>query len=508
MNLILILGNQLFPIQNFKANIKTSHIKPESVHFFMREDYELCTYYQFHKHKIIFFLASMRTYSHELKQSQFNVHYEELDLKNKIGSKKISYEESLLKYIKDHKIQKVYFYEIEDKFFEKRIIQALKTFNIDFEIWPSEMFLTKRQSFQDYLKKSKKPFMKSFYEQQRKTLKILIDKDQQPTGGKWSFDSENRLALPTKIQPPEIELIRPSEITQKVQSEVSTLFNDHPGESENFWLPTSRSEALKWLDQFLDERLQQFGPYEDAIPQHSDFVFHSVLSPFLNIGLLTPQDIVQQTLKVAQKKSLPIASVEGFIRQIIGWREFVRGIYQNFSDKQDTSNFFKHKKKLTSHWYTGNTGIAPLDHSIRKTIKYGYAHHIERLMVIGSLMLLLEIEPTEAHKWFMEMYIDSSDWVMGPNVYGMALFSDGGIFATKPYFCGSNYYRKMGGYKSTEAWCDAVDGLYWGFIEKHKEYFLKNPRLSMMVRTVEKMDAAKKKKIFLAAEKLRSKITK
>lgn len=265
--------------------------------------------------------------------------------------------------------------------------------------------------------------------------------------------------------------------------------------------------ALIWLQDFLNKRFENFGPYEDAIPKDSDFVFHSVLTPYLNCGLLTPQEVIQATLMHAQKKKVPLASTEGFIRQIIGWREFIRGIYQNFSEQQDTRNFFNHEKKLTPHWYKGDTGIAPLDQSIQKVLRLGYSHHIERLMVVGSLMLLLEIDPREAHRWFMEMYIDSSDWVMGPNVYGMALFSDGGIFATKPYFCGSNYYRKMGGYKPSESWCDAVDGLYWGFVEKHKVLFLKNPRLSMMVRTVEKMDPAKKKKIFKAADELRKKIT-
>jgi deoxyribodipyrimidine photolyase-related protein len=227
----------------------------------------------------------------------------------------------------------------------------------------------------------------------------------------------------------------------------------------------------------------------------------------LNSGLLTPEQVVRETLSFAKTHEVPLASLEGFLRQIIGWREFIRGIYQNFSDQQENSNFFQHKKKLSDDWYKGTTGIAPLDHAIKKVLKYGYNHHIERLMVIGSLMLLLEVDPKEAHRWFMEMYIDSSDWVMGPNVFGMALFSDGGIFATKPYFCGSNYYRKMGGYKANETWCDAVDGLYWGFIDKHQSFFRKNPRLSMMVRTLEKMDPAKRKRLSKSAEELKKRIT-
>ena len=210
---------------------------------------------------------------------------------------------------------------------------------------------------------------------------------------------------------------------------------------------------------------------------------------------------------MANKKKLSINSVEGFIRQIIGWREFVRGIYHNFSEKQEQTNFWNHKEKLSDLWWKGGTEIPPLDHTLEKVVKYGYAHHIERLMVVGSLMVLLEVDPKQAHLWFMEMFVDSSDWVMGPNVYGMGIFSDGGIFATKPYICGSNYYRKMGGFKKGE-WCDGVDGLYWGFIEKHKDFFSKNPRLSMMVRSAEKMEPARKKRLKKAADELRGRLLK
>jgi deoxyribodipyrimidine photolyase-related protein len=497
-NLTLILGNQLFHTDTLKANLKNTK---ETV-VFMREDVELCTYYKFHKHKIVFFLSAMRTYCKELEDKGFHVHYEEL------SPHPSTFESALLNYIRKNKITSVSFFEIEDKFFEKRIVAMLAEAKISTTVWPSPMFLTTRADFKSYVQKNKRPFMKVFYEAQRKRLEILIEKSKEPVGGRWSFDSENRLPLPSKIQPPDLPIIRPSKTTTEVQLLTESQFKDHPGTAETFWLPTTRKEALHWLDQFLDERLAQFGPYEDAIPQHSDFVFHSVLTPFLNTGLLTPKEVVGRTLAVAKKNKTSIASVEGFIRQVIGWREFIRGIYQNFSEKQEKTNFFNHKRKLSDHWYRGDTGVTPLDHAIRKVIKYGYAHHIERLMIIGSLMLLLEIHPHEAHRWFMEMFIDSSDWVMGPNVYGMALFSDGGIFATKPYFCGSNYYRKMGGYKANEPWCDAVDGLYWGFIEKNKTLFLKNPRLSMMVRTLEKMDINKKKKIFEAAENLKKKITK
>jgi deoxyribodipyrimidine photolyase-related protein len=490
MRALLILGNQLFAPKLLQKDVK----------LFMREDFELCTYYKFHKHKIIFFLASMRSYAEELRKAGFDVHYEELK------ESSLPYERHFLNFLKSQKIKEVLHYEIEDKFFESRIVKALQNEKIKVETLSSPMFLTSRSEFLEYLKTSKKPLMKNFYERQRKRLNILTDTKQNPIGGKWSFDEENRLKLPADVMPPALLIPKPSEITVKVAQLCDQTFSSHPGESKNFWLPVDRKGAQLWLHQFLTERLCFFGPYEDALPSHTEFVFHSVLTPFLNTGWLTPEEVVQKTLSFAKEKKISMASVEGFIRQVIGWREFVRGIYQNFSEKQDSANFWNHKGRLTQHWYDAQTLIPPLDASLKKVNRYGYAHHIERLMVIGSLMLLLEVDPKEAHRWFMEMFIDSSDWVMGPNVYGMALFSDGGIFATKPYICGSNYYRKMGPFKTGD-WCDGVDGLYWQFIEKHKSFFMKNPRLSMMARTVEKMDPVRKLKIYKEADRLKRTLT-
>jgi deoxyribodipyrimidine photolyase-related protein len=491
---LLLLGNQLFD-----PKILEKHNVEKDSLVFMREDPELCTYYKFHKHKIIFFLSAMREYSKELQEASYKVHYE------KLNENIVSFEMALEAFIIKNKIQELTLFEIEDKFFETRVYNLLTKLKIKVRLLPSPMFITSRQRFSDYLKKSKKPFMKTFYEQQRKDFNILVDEDKKPVGGKWSFDDENRLSLAKDINPPALPFVKPSKTITEVSDITNKYFSGHPGSSTTFALPTERAGARKWLDVFLKERLESFGPYEDAINPRSEFVFHSFLTPFLNCGLLTPREVVAATLSYAKSNDIPIASLEGFIRQIIGWREFVRGIYQNYSTTQDTANFWQHKGKLSDHWYKATTGIPPLDNAIQKTIAHSYCHHIERLMVIGNLMLLLEVEPREAHRWFMEMFIDSSDWVMGPNVYGMTLFSDGGIFATKPYICGSNYYRKMGGYKQEE-WCDAIDGLYWVFIEKHKAFFLKNPRLSMMARTVEKMDAEKKQRIYRAADELKKKL--
>lgn len=495
MKTLLILGNQLFCPKKYLKEFDTNTT------IFMREDNELCTHFKYHKHKIIFFLSAMRKFAEELRSMGYKVHYEELK-----ADDRATYEEALAHFLKKNKSKNIHFFEIEDKFFEKRIISLCQNLKLEMRVMPSPMFLTSRQQFKDYLKATKKPFMKTFYESQRKRLKIMVTPDEKPVGGQWSFDEDNRKPLPKSYEEKRPSPNKIDSIDKQVIATVDALFKDHPGKGQDFWLPTSRKESLNWLKQFLTERFADFGPFEDALSEKFDFVNHSVLTPFLNTGLLTPEEVIKEALKVGKTKNIPLNSLEGFIRQIIGWREFIRGVYQNFSEVQDEKNYWNHQKKLNASWYNGQTGIPPLDHVIQKANRLGYAHHIERLMVVGSLMLLLEVHPQEAHRWFMEMFIDSSDWVMGPNVYGMAIFSDGGLFATKPYFCGSNYYRKMGGYKAGH-WQDAVDGLYWGFIEKHKTFLSKNPRLSMMAKTVEKMDLEKKRRIYKAAEQLKKRIT-
>ena len=259
-----------------------------------------------------------------------------------------------------------------------------------------------------------------------------------------------------------------------------------------------------WLDDFVVNRLEKFGPYEDAITTGSSTLYHSLLSPCMNIGLITPDEIIAHTLKHADE--VPLQSLEGFVRQIIGWREFVRGVYREFGTHQESSNFWSHDRALTAAWYDGTTGIPPLDDAIHTAQRLGWTHHIPRLMVLGNLMTLCEVRPDSAHRWFMEMFVDSSEWVMGPNVYGMGLFSDGGVFATKPYICGSNYLRKMSDY-GKGAWCDVVDGLYWRFIDKHRAFFEASPRLALMPRALDRLDPGRRSEIFAAAEAFIERVT-
>lgn len=457
----------------------------------MAEDVGLCTYVKHHKQKIVLFLSAMRSYSDSLKEDGYKHIYKKLDTKNPgyFNSFKATFP----------KVSEIVCFEVEDKFFEKEIVGFCKANSIKLTWLKSPMFLSTRKNFSDYLSTRKKPFMKTFYEQQRKENNILLEADGSPIGGKWSYDVENRKKLPKNVEINKKLEFKKTQHTNDVCKLVEKVFKDHPGRAEDIYFPTERSDYLKALNHFLKNNLDSYGKYQDAITNRDPFLFHSLISPGLNLGLITPKEVIHKTLQHYDKNpETPLSAIEGFIRQIIGWREFLRGVYQNYSEEQDTTNFWNHKREMKASWYSGETGIPPVDDAIKKAIKYGYNHHIERLMVLSSIMLLSEINPRQVHDWFMEMYVDSSDWVMGPNVYGMGQFSDGGIFATKPYICGSNYLIKMSDYKKAE-WCDTVDGLYWRFIDKHQKFFSKNPRMKMMMSALDRMDKDKKKRIFKAA---------
>ena len=482
--LLVILGNQLFPLRFLPP--------ARDVGVFMAEDMGLCTYEKHHQQKIVLFLSAMRSYADELRAAGYTVNYHQLDT-----SSETSYEDRLGETILSSGHDALQHFEIEDKPMEARLKVFAAANDVPRKELPSPMFTCSRDEFRKYAEGKSRLLMGDFYKQQRRRLGVLVDPDGEPAGERWSFDAENRKKLPRNVYPPEIAWARPGKHVSEVINVVATAFADHPGNAAQFCWPTTRQQALEWLDNFVDSRLGDFGPYEDALTTGSATVFHSVLSPCLNLGLLTPDEVVEKAVSV--RDTVPLNSLEGFVRQVIGWREFVRGIYREFSEQQENSNFWSHERELTAAWYDGTTGVPPLDDAIQTAQRLGWTHHIPRLMVLGNLMTLCEIRPASAHRWFMEMFVDSSEWVMGPNVYGMALFSDGGIFATKPYICGSNYLLKMSDYPKGP-WCEIVDGLYWRFIDKHRDFFGSNPRLALMPRALDRLDAARKKKIFAAAD--------
>ena len=490
MKLFVLLGNQLFNPKYLK-NLGCTDV-------YMAEDFGLCTIHKHHKLKLYFFLTAMREYKDELKTSGINVHYRLLSDNGK------SYTENLKEFLKDSYTEINYF-EIEDKPFESEFL-LLKDRDYSLIEHQSPMFMFTREEFEEFHKGKKNFRMAPFYKYGRTKFNILLEKEKEPIGGKWSYDEENRKKIPKGLDLPTLPEFKLSKYHKEVSSLIEKNFTDHPGELSNIWFPVTRKHATNSLKNFLEKRIENFGIYEDAMVPGKNFLFHSTISPLLNIGLLTPDEVLQLTIDTFRKNDLPLNSIEGFIRQILGWREFIRGIYQQKSDYQVKKNFWKHKRRLTHHWYDGTTGIDPLDDCIKRTSMDGYHHHIPRLMIISNIMNMSEIHPDDINKWFMEMYIDSSDWVMIPNVYGMATYSDGGLMSTKPYTCGSNYILKMSNYSKGE-WCDTVDGLYWRFTDKHRNFYEKNARMSFLTRTLDRMNPERKTLIFDKANNFIKNIT-
>ena len=485
--LLVLLGNQLFPIEEIK--------KTQVDMIFMSEDYDLCTYEKHHKLKILLFLVAMREKRDELTANDFKLEYKSLE---ETPSPR-SYEEKLNECISNNNITEVQMYEIEDKDFEKRIITFFDNQNISIKFISSPMFLVKRKDFSELCGKSSSPKMAHFYKNVRKKLNILIDECQKPVGGKWSFDDENRKKIPRTVTLPRLfKASDQSKHIAPIKNLISKTFSTHPGCTDNVWMPLTRKAAIENLDYFLKIKFKDFGTYEDAILKEDTFLFHSGISSSLNIGLITPSDVIEKALNFAKTENIPINSLEGFIRQIIGWREFIRGIYQNHSVKQINGNYFNFSRELQSSWYIGTTGIEPLDDAINFSDKFGYTHHINRLMVIANIMTLCEVHPRAVYRWFMEMYVDASEWVMVPNVFGMGTFADGGIFSTKPYICGSNYILKMSNYKKGD-WCNVVDGLYWLFIDRNMNKLKNNPRLTFIKKNLDNMNESRRELIFDAA---------
>ena len=371
----------------------------------MCEDYGLCTYEKHHKHKILLFLSAMRSYAEDLMLNKYKIIYKKIEDKDF----KESYEDKLEKIISSNKIQDVSFFEIEDKKFEKRIISFMKRLNIKTNIISSPMFMCSRIDFKEHIELNKNNLMANFYKYIRKKNDILIESNGKPVGGKWSFDRDNRKKIPKDTKIPLFPKIKETSHTLILKPIIENMFPKHPGNIDNFWLATNANDVNKLLNFFIKEKSNLFGDYEDAVTQQDNIVFHSALSPYLNLGLVTPDTIIKKILSHHGKSPIKLNSLEGYIRQILGWREFMRGIYQNYSHDMENKNYFNHANKMKKSWYEGSTGLPPLDHAIKNAECYGWSHHIERLMILSNIMNLCEIKPVLVYKWFMEMFVDSSE---------------------------------------------------------------------------------------------------
>lgn len=448
MNTFIILPNQLFDKKYLKKYKKSKFFILEDPVFF--SDSKRIKNYS--KLKLVLHRSSMKYYFDYLKNNKFKVEY--IDFKN---IKKYNY-------LKDS--EDITMFHPEDHLFQKRIETFAKKNKIEINYLDSPLFMLSRDDLDEYMEhrgKSKTFFHKHFYDWQLKKLDIpYIDK---------SYDELNRSSVPKNLDIPDTITKKNDNNTKYVieaKEYVNKNFKNNYGDVDDFFYPITHKTAKKWLEDFVKERLSKFGTYQDAILKDEPFLFHSLLSSVINIGLITPKQVVDVTIKQYEKnkKEIKINNFEGFIRQVIGWREYMRMLYVLYYDELISSNYFDNKKKLNKKWYNGTLGIEPVDTAIKRGFKYGYLHHIERLMVMLNFMGLARIHPDDIYKWFMEFAIDSYDWVMIGNVYGMGYHNTN--IMRKPYLSTSNYIKKMSNYKADGKWDKTWDAMFYKFLTDNK----------------------------------------
>ena len=471
MSIGIVFPHQLIEQSILASSCDTIYLVEEILYF---------KHYNFHKKKIAFHRASMKFYESYLQSKNTKVVYIE-------ALYELADIRKLIPYLKSKGVQSFDYIDTTDYWLEKRITNTCKECDIQTNKKPSPLFLNTSEELATFFAAKKRMFQTEFYKHQRLTKNILVEKQDKPIGGKWTFDDENRLKYPKGKTVPKTTFLEANAFYSEAITYTEKHFSSNYGElNTDFIYPTTYDESKSWLAEFFRSRFSEFGAYEDAIVENENILHHSVLTPMLNVGLLSPKFVIEEALSYASNHDVPLNSLEGFIRQIVGWREFIRAVYELKGSEERTKNYWCFKRKIPASFWNGSTGIEPIDSTIQKVLETGYAHHIERLMVLGNFMLLCEFDPDDVYRWFMELFIDAYDWVMVPNVYGMSQFADGGLMATKPYISGSNYLMKMSDYKKGD-WQPVWDGLFWRFMHVHRDFFLKNPRLGMLVRTFDKM---------------------
>lgn len=490
--IIVRLGDQLFP-----------HLAglPHDAPIFMREDAGLARAARHHRQKLTLFFAAMRHHAADLQAQGRRVEYQ------RALNEDPGYGVAVVAFARQHGATEVWTTQIHDAFFATELQAQLTAAGLTLHQVPSPSFLTPRTEWEAYRRAHRRLLMADFYARQRKRLGLLLNDQGGPEGGQWSYDPENRQRVPRGVVPPYVPPVTPDSVTRDVMQEVAARFPDHPGEIEGFGWAVTRAQAQAVLTQFVEERLPGFGPYEDAIVRHQPVLWHSTLSPLMNLGLVTPDEVVAAAMARYRAGGVSLPSIEGFVRQVIGWREFIYHVDGDYrAGGQHRRNGLGHVRRLGPAWWQGTTGLPPVDDAIRQVLRTGWCHHIERLMILGATMLMVEAHPDEVYDWFMAMFVDSAEWVMRPNVYGMSQFADGGFFATKPYISGSAYVLKMSDYPKGP-WTEIWDGLYWRFIDRQRTLFESNPRMSMMVRQLDKMAPARRAALRQAADEFADRVT-
>lgn len=465
----------------------------------MAEVRQEATYVKHHKKKIAFLFSAMRHFAEELKTSGYRVIYHKYQDHNGPASLFEAIELACQK----NDIAKL----VVTHPGEYRVLQDMQSWqehlNIPVEILDDDRFLASTKQFAEWAEGRKQLRMEFFYREMRKSWQILMENNK-PVGEKWNFDSANRQSLPKDFDIPQVTQFETDEITDQVLELVASEFGDHFGDLEEFHYAVTRKQALQVLAVFVQERLEKFGDYQDAMAQGQPWLFHSHISFYLNCGLLLPMEVIEAAELAYRQGSAPLNSVEGFIRQVLGWREYVRGLYWYKMPDYKNANYLNASRSLPEFFWSADTKMNCLSQCVSETKKNAYAHHIQRLMVLGNFSLLAGLDPDQVNEWYLIVYADAYEWVELPNVTGMILFADAGVVASKPYAASGAYIHKMSNYcqnchynvkQKNGAQACPFNYLYWDFLDRNKAKLQGNPRLAMPYRTLAKMSDDKKRMV-------------
>ena len=460
-----------------------------------------------HKARIALFFSAMRHFADDIKSKAYPLEYIKTN---------DALVETLKVYLRTQAATELMAVEPGDYRVQQEIEQMCQAEKIVCTWLEDTHFYCTKKEFAAWVHQKKELRLEFFYRMMRKKHNVLMEGDE-PLGGRWNFDDENRKPYSKKgpgLIPPPL-FIEPDEITQKVIQEVQEKFTDHPGELDDFTWPVTRKDALLALDDFLQNRLIHFGEYQDAMWTQTPFGWHSLISAALNLKLISPQELVDKVVAVGLLQKIDLSTIEGYVRQVIGWREFIRGMYFLDMPHMAQANYFKNTRALPKWYWTGQTKMACMQDTVGQTLRYGYAHHIQRLMVLGNFALLAEVMPQAVADWFLAIYVDAVEWVELPNVAGMALFANGGRFTSKPYIASGAYIKRMSNYcgacryKSEQRYGDNAcpfTNLYWHFLIKNQQDFNKNPRMKLMMANLNKISEDEQKEIVLHAQSILSHI--
>jgi deoxyribodipyrimidine photolyase-related protein len=489
----LVLGDQL------TAELASLRDYRDGDTVLMAEVAEEAGYVPHHKKKIAFLFSAMRHFAEALRGRQMTVRYTQIDDPDNAGS----LEGEVLRALRSGSFDKVVVVEAGEYRLRDAMTSWPQVFSTSVEIRHDDRFIATQDRFEAWADGKKRLTMEYFYRELRRETEILMEGDE-PAGGKWNFDHDNRKKLPDDIQIPGRAKIEPDEITSKVLETVEERFADNFGELDDFWYAVTAEDAEAHLDWFIEKALPNFGDYQDAMKLEEGFLFHSVLSLYMNAGLLDPLTVCKRAEQAWMEEKAPLNAVEGFIRQILGWREYVRGIYFKFMPDYLQRNALDAQRELPDFYWTGDTKMACVRDAVLTTKRHAYAHHIQRLMVTGNFALLAGVHPDHVNEWYLAVYADAYEWVEAPNTHGMALFADGGLMATKPYAASGSYINKMSdSCKSCSYAVTKKNGpkacpfnyLYWNFLIENEDTLRGNHRLGMIYKTLDRMGEEKKQAV-------------